>query len=144
MENNKVVTGSTYRRNRKETQFDALDVAIELKHKVSVYVMNEKRVPKRWRYFNGKPAVDYARYIRDCVSVANDIYLGKGTIESRREMQNKALQYCNLLQLQLMDIIEECEGATEESMRDISDMLTDLIRKIKRWTKSDSDRIGKS
>lgn len=144
MENNKIVSGSTYRRQRKETQFDALDIAMGLKHKVSMYVMNEKRVPKRWRYLNGKPAVDYARHIRDCVSAANDIYLDMGTIESRREMQEKALRYCNLLQLQLMDIIAECDGATEESMRDISNTLTDLVRKIKRWTKSDSDRVGKS
>lgn len=144
MENNSVVTGNTYRRHRKETPFDALDIAVDLKHKVSVYVMNEKRVPKRWRYFNGKPAVDYARYIRDCVSVANDIYLDKSTIETRREMQEKALRYCNLLQLQLMDIIAECDGATEESMIDIADTLTDLIRKIKGWIKSDSGRVGNS
>nr|DAL67065.1 MAG TPA: hypothetical protein [Caudoviricetes sp.] len=33
--------------------------------------MNEKYVPKKWRYFNGKPAVDYATAIRDYVSGCN-------------------------------------------------------------------------
>ena len=76
--NTKYSYGQNYRRNRTETKFDTLTLANQLKHKVSVYVMNETYVPKRWRYFNGKPAVDYARTIRDCISIANDIWLEIG------------------------------------------------------------------
>ena len=64
----KFTYGNNYRRTRRETQFDTLDMAVSLKHKVSVYVMNDRYVPKRWRYINGKPAIDYARAIRDCIS----------------------------------------------------------------------------
>lgn len=138
----KIVTGNTYKKHRRETKFDVLDIATELKHKVSVYVMNEKRVSKKWRYFNGKPAADYARMIRDCVSMANDIFLDKDNLQHRKQLQEKALSYCNLLQFQLMDIIAECDGATEESMRSIVDLLLDLTRKIRKWIKADSDRVG--
>lgn len=139
--------GNNFRRNRKQTQFDTLDMAVELKHKVSVYVMNEKYVPKKWRYFNGKPAVDYARSIRDCISTSNDIKLEKTQspekLAERARLQERALSYCNLLQLQLMDIIEECDGATEENMRQVTDLLDDLIGNIIKWNKSDNERIGK-
>lgn len=73
----KFTYGNNYRRTRRETQFDTLDMAVSLKHKVSVYVMNDRYVPKRWRYINGKPAIDYARAIRDCISDSNDIFLNK-------------------------------------------------------------------
>ncbi len=132
--------GNNFARNREETQFDTLDLAQELKHKVSKYVMNEKRVPTRWRYMNGKPAIDYARRIRDLVSVANEIRLNQENIEKRNELQKQALAYCNILQLQLMDIIAECEGATHENMREITDTLDKLIGKIRNWNKSDDKR----
>ena len=43
----KFTYGNNYRRTRRETQFDTLDMAVSLKHKVSVYVMNDRYVPKR-------------------------------------------------------------------------------------------------
>ena len=138
--------GSNYRRNRKETKFDALEMANELKHKVSKYVMNENYVPKRWRYINGKPAVDYAREIRDNISFANDIRLEGPDIkqmqEKRNAYQQKALSFCNILGSQLSDIISECAGATDENMREITDLLDKLIGKIINWIKSDSNRSG--
>lgn len=140
--------GNNYRRNRTETQFDTLTLANTLKHKVSVYVMNSKYVPKHWRYMNGKPAIDYARYIRDCVSMANDIWLDNKVddnekVKKRGELQSKALSYCNILQLQLIDIQKECDGATDENMREVIDTLGNLIGKIINWSKSDNDRAGK-
>lgn len=39
--NTKYSYGQNYRRNRTETKFDTLTLANQLKHKVSVYVMNE-------------------------------------------------------------------------------------------------------
>ena len=146
--NTKYSYGQNYRRNRTETKFDTLTLANQLKHKVSVYVMNETYVPKRWRYFNGKPAVAYARTIRDCISIANDIWLDdkvpdEEKVKKRSELQARALSYCNILQQQLIDIVEECGGATEDNMREITDYLSDLIGKIINWSKSDNGRAGK-
>lgn len=146
--NTKYTYGNNYRRNREETQFDTLTLANELKHKVTIYVMNESYVPKRWRYMNGKPAIDYARSVRDCVSMANDIWLDNKVpdeekMKRRGELQAKALSYCNILQQQLIDICDECDGATEENMRDVTDTLSNLIGKIINWNKSDNVRAGK-
>lgn len=135
-----------YRRLRKETQFDTLDLACKLKHLVAVYAMNEKRVPKRWRYMIGKPAIDYAGTIRDCISAANDIRIDGNPapedLKERARLQKRALSYCNILQLQMMDIAQECEGATAESMKEITETLLELTRKIPKWIKSDSGRSG--
>ncbi len=146
--NTKYSYGNNYRRNREETKFDTLILANELKHKVSMYAMNPKYVPKHWRYINGKPAIDYARYIRDCVSMANDIWLNdkvpdEEKIKKRAELQERALQYCNILQQQLIDIQEECDGANDENMREVVNTLSNLIGKIINWNKSDNGRAGK-
>lgn len=138
--------GSAYRRNRHGTQFDTLMLANELKHKVSMYVMNEKHVPKKWRYFSGKPAADYVRFVRDYVSMANDIWLDakipdEEKIRKRKDLQQRALSYCNILQQQLADICAECDGATPESMRSITETLSQLVSKIIKWSKSDSARL---
>lgn len=138
--------GPSYARQRKETQFDTLDLAINLKRRIARYVMNEKRVPKRWRYVEGLPALNYAREIRDCISDANDIRIDGAdpdNIARRRRLQYKALSACNRLLEQLDDITEECEGATDESMRAIVDIITALVRKIPKWIESDSNRAGK-
>lgn len=139
--NGKYSYGGNYRRNHKPTKFDTLTLTNKLKHAVSVYVMNEKRVPKRWRYINGKPAIDYARTIRDYIVLANGTWLNKNSEDEnskRKELQQNALSYCNVLQMQLIDICAECEGATEENMREITDMLNCLVGKIINWIKSDS------
>ncbi len=139
--------GYNFLRTRRKTQFDLLTIAVDLRRKVAKYVMNERYVPKKWRYFDGLPAVDYARTIRDDISLANDIKIGTKDadpekVKERLNLQEHALSYCNLLQDQLLDIIEDCEPATETSMREISDMLEDLIKRLMKWHDTDNARSG--
>lgn len=142
--------GSTYQRNRKDTKFDTGAVATELKSKVSKYVMDEDHVPKRWRYIDGKPAIDYARHIRDLCVMANDIKLDSPDKDNRIAMEYEALRYCHVLQLQLLDIIEDCSGATHENMREVTDLLNKLFGKIRNWieaneaaaSSNETDAIG--
>ncbi|MCD8208534.1 MAG: hypothetical protein LUD72_11395 [Bacteroidales bacterium] len=137
------MAGQNYARLRKETKFDVLELAVSLRRQVARYVMNEKRVSKKWRYFDGLPAVNYARTIRDYISYANDIRLDDPErAEERILLQEKALQYCNVLHFQLLDIIEDCEGATHENIHVITDTLSELIAKLKKWHKSDIARSG--
>ena len=132
--------GDTYRRNRRETKFDIPEMAHKLKHEVAKYCMNEKYVPKRWRYIDGKPAIDYAAKIREAVIIANEIPLDTAHIKIRENYQQTALSYCHLLELQLMDIAEECDGATHDNLHNVTDSLNTLYSRIKRWKQSDSKR----
>ena len=144
---NSIKKSNTYRRDRNETEFDTLDKARSLKRRIARYVMNDKKVPKRWRYIEGVKAIDYAIKIRDCVSRANDIMLDpehfdQEKADERLKYQDYALSYCNILQLQLDDIIEECEGATHDNMAPIIDELIKLIRMTVAWKNSDKNRMG--
>ena len=146
MSNNSIKKSNTYRKDRNETEFDTLDKAKNLKRRIAKYVMNEKKVPKRWRYVEGVKAVDYAVKIRDCISRANDIkfdpeHPDPEKVKERLKFQDYALSYCNILQIQLDDIVDECEGATYDNMGPTFDELTELIRMTVAWKNSDNKRI---
>ncbi len=137
--------GYNFARTHKETDFDIMTLAVDLKKKVAKYVLNEKYVPKKWRYFDGRDAVIYARNIRDCASWANDIKIGTEDadpekVKERLEYEEKALRYCNMLQFQLMDIIDDCDGANEDNMSEITDDLDALMGKLKKWNEKDKER----
>lgn len=44
---------NVYTRNRKKTPFDVLANAEKLQDLVTLYVMNERYVPKKWRFMIG-------------------------------------------------------------------------------------------
>lgn len=127
-----------FRRFREETDFDILELADQLKRKTAVYIMNEKRVPKRWRYVYGIQAVQYADRIREAVTIANDIHAtSEELLAERRRYQTRALSYCNLFQCQLIDMEETLDGVTSENLREIVDILDGLISRVINWRKKD-------
>ena len=127
-----------FRRFREETDFDILELADQLKRKTAVYIMNEKRVPKRWRYVYGIQAVQYADRIREAVTIANDIHAtSEELLAERCRYQTRALSYCNLFQCQLIDMEETLDGVTSENLREIVDILDGLISRVINWRKKD-------
>ena len=50
---------NVYTRNRKKTPFDVLANAEKLQDLVTLYVMNERYVPKKWRFMIGQDPVSY-------------------------------------------------------------------------------------
>ena len=60
-----------YRRFRAPTDFDTLELCDDLKRETAKYIMNEKRVPKRWRFIYGTKLLEYADKIREYVTFAN-------------------------------------------------------------------------
>lgn len=129
--------GNNYARQRNSTKFDTYELAKQLKLEVTSYVMNDKRVSKRWRYIEGKSTVECAKKIRRYIRRANAEQVGS---DKRIKYQLKALDWCAELQDQLDDIINECSGATHENMKRVSNILDELISKIINWRKSDKER----
>ncbi len=139
--------GYNFSRTIKETKFDTLVIARDLRAKVAKYVMNEKYVPKKWRFVDGIKAVDYAVEIRDSIALANDIKIGTDDadpdkVRERLDLQEYALSYCNILQLQLLAIQEDCDGANDNNMREVTDLLDDLIKRLTKWHDTDNARSG--
>lgn len=48
---------NVYTRNRKKTPFDVLANAEKLQDLVTLYVMNERYVPKKWRFMIGQDLI---------------------------------------------------------------------------------------
>ena len=74
-----------HERDRGETGFAPVDYAASLQDSVTTYVMNEKYVPKKWRYVLGIDAIRKADEIYDSVSYANKIWLKPETVPMRRK-----------------------------------------------------------
>ena len=127
-------SGATYAKDRTETEFDLPEKAKYFRRKVMKYCMNESRVPKRWRYFIGEPIVEKASAVRDYIIMANDIKADTDRKkELREEYRLKALSFCNLLQMDIEDMIDILDGCTYENMREITDDLVDIIKRVTKW-----------
>ena len=48
---------NVYARNRKKTKFDVVTNAEKLQDDITLYVMNEQLVPKKWRYMIGEDLI---------------------------------------------------------------------------------------
>ena len=65
---------NVYTRNRKKTPFDVLANAEKLQDLVTLYVMNERYVPKKWRFMIGQDLIKKIDELNDNIIAANSIY----------------------------------------------------------------------
>nr|DAT43491.1 MAG TPA: hypothetical protein [Caudoviricetes sp.] len=91
-----------YAKDRKPTTFDPIITAAKLQDAVTIYVMNEKHVPKRWRLIVGVDLIQKADELNDNVIAANAIYATdetklerrKGTAKTEKTSQARGV-WCN-------------------------------------------------
>ena len=62
---------NVYTRNRKKTPFDVLANAEKLQDLVTLYVMNERYVPKKWRFMIGQDLIKKIDELNDNIIAAN-------------------------------------------------------------------------
>lgn len=65
---------NVYTRNRKKTPSDVLANAEKLQDLVTLYVMNERYVPKKWRFMIGQDLIKKIDELNDNIIAANSIY----------------------------------------------------------------------
>lgn len=112
-----------YARNRKQTHFDPVDTAAALQDEVTRYIMNEKRIPKRWRQVVGLPLVQMADLISDLAIDANETWPDEKHIEERRELWRKTIKACKKLDRKLARVQNTVPSATAGSMATILELL---------------------
>lgn len=64
---------NVYTRNRKKTPFDVLANAEKLQDLVTLYVMNERYVPKKWRFMIGQDLIKKIDELNDNIIAANSM-----------------------------------------------------------------------
>ena len=125
---------NVYVRNRKKTKFDVVTNAEKLQDDITLYVMNERLVPKKWRYMIGTDLVAK----NDNVVAANSIYATtEKDLETRKTYQQKAIINGYQIQRKLKRLIRCVPSATASSLEDIVTLLEAEIKDIKGWRKND-------
>ncbi len=129
---------NVYVRNRKKTKFDVVTNAEKLQDSITLYVMNERSVPKKWRYMIGEDLIAKIDELNDNVIAANSIYATKEKeLETRKTYQQRAIINGYQLQRKLSRLIRCVPSANASSLEDIIALLEEEIKDIKGWRKND-------
>ena len=112
-----------YARNRKETYFEPVDNAAALQDAVTKYIMDEKRVPKRWRLILGIDLVEKVDEIADLAIAANETWPDEKHIEKRRDYWRDCLKACKQLDRKFARLQNCVPSATAGSMGEILKLL---------------------
>lgn len=111
-----------YKRNKKETSFEPVDNAAKLQDEITKYIMNENRVPKRWRPIAFK-AAEKAGEIADLAIAANETWPDEKHIEKRREYWRDCIRACKQLDRKLTSLQNCIPSVTAGSLNEILRML---------------------
>ena len=129
---------NVYVRNRKKTKFDVVTNAEKLQDDITLYVMNERFVPKKWRYMIGEDLIAKIDELNDNAIAANSIYATKEKdLETRKTYQQRVIINGYQLQRKLTRLIRCVPSATASSLEDIIALLEEEIKDIKGWRKND-------
>ncbi|NNJ30079.1 hypothetical protein [Lacrimispora defluvii] len=132
---------NVYTRNRKKTPFDVATNAEKLQDLVTLYVMDEKRVPKKWRYMIGQDLIRKIDELNDNVIAANSIYaMNEEDLSKRKEYAQRAISNGYQLQRKLSRLVRCVPSATPASLYEITALLSQEIDDMKGWRKNDKIR----
>lgn len=107
----------------------------EIRAEITRCMMNENRVPKRYRFVFAMPGIDIARRMMEEITAANTIYpTTAAEVEQRREHQNEAIICCE-------QIIQHLQWLVDTLPVNVSDfdIVVEKINKevalLKNWRK---------
>ena len=130
-------------RYRKESPFEARDLAREIEVKIIKLCMNEKYFPKRYRFTVAQSIIEITQKMGDYVTYANSLPLKPEYKEERELNQRRAMAMCEII-LRKLDLSERLgfsipDGLLEETVR----MIDREEKALKRWIASDNSRLKK-
>lgn len=132
---------NVYARNRKKTKFDVVANAEKLQDEITLYVMDETKVPKKWRFMIGKGLIEKIDELNDNVIAANSIYATNDKeLEDRRRYEQRAINNGYQLQRKLARLIRCVPSATASSLETITELLKEEIDDLNGWRKNDKVR----
>ena len=126
-----------YARKRTLSQLQFFKTGHDLQVAITKYVMNDRYVPKKWRYNIGNRLISTVDNMMDNIVNANSIYpTNELLLEQRSLFQTYANNNCYQLQNQLIRLHECVPTATMKSLLGIIKLLHYEKILLKGWKKS--------
>lgn len=137
-------------RNRGITEMEFYRVADDLRAEISVFLMSDKNIPKKWRSIFTYPILNMIQDMFDCIVEANDTYpYTDAEVEERKRLQKCCIEYCEKVFERLQyamrviwwDTLQRDENNTERRRLEyhlikIGEMLDREEALLKGWRKS--------
>ena len=124
---------TVYARERKETSVQYIIDAKKLQREVIRYMMNEKRVPKKWRYMLARGAMAKASEIVDNAVGSHSVFPNtEEKLKLRKAYLQDALTNCYQLHARLDCMVDVIDNVTVDSLSVIISLLVDEIAGLKK------------
>ena len=128
---------TVYKRNRKETSTQYVVVAQNLQVAVIKYMMNEKYVPKKWRYMLAHGAMRISSDILDNVIGSYRTFPNtEERLLERKRYLDKAVVGCYQLQSRLLCMVRTIDTVNAENLGNITSLLLDEIELLSKTLKN--------
>ena len=128
---------TVYKRNRKETSTQYVVVAQNLQVAVIKYMMNERYVPKKWRYMLAHGAMRISSDILDNVIGSYRTFPNtEERLLERKRYLDKAVVGCYQLQSRLLCMVRTIDTVNAENLGNITSLLLDEIELLSKTLKN--------
>ncbi|MDL2318552.1 hypothetical protein LJC74_05690 [Eubacteriales bacterium OttesenSCG-928-A19] len=118
--------------------------ATQLRIELTRLVMNEKHVPKRYRFIFAQPIITMLRNLMNGIIAANTIYpTNDHELEQRRDYQTRAIIHCEQL-LQELQYMMTVLPIGAETLRPATERIVAETRLLKAWRKTNKVMTSKS
>lgn len=133
---------NVYARDRKTTTLETLNVAKELSAEVYKLIMNDRKFPKKHRYFIGKSLYNTSEKIIEGIYRANNIFpRNKEDAAKRREHQEDSLKECSLF-LNFLELYSNIlPQVSYKDIQKFSQLTVRTKQLLTNWIKSDSEQF---
>jgi len=115
------------KRHRNLSELEFWRTGTEIRAELTRYLMNEKKVPKRWRPVFTFPGIKYAIKMLEEITAANTIYpTTEAELNQRRAHQNEAIIACEQIIQHMQWMIE----TLHTSVNDFESLFEKVIKEI--------------
>jgi len=128
---------TVFKRNRKETATQYVVTAQDLQVAVIKYMMNEKYVPKKWRYMLAHGAMRIVSDILDNVIGSYKTFPNTDDrLAQRRNYLEKAMIGCYQLQNRLLCMVRVIDTVNADNLGNITSLLLNEIELLNKTIKN--------
>ena len=126
-----------YERNRKTTKLQCITTAKELQTELLKYIMKEKNMPKKWRYFIGQDAAKSVNRLLENIISANSVYpINEHELQIRKDYQTQALACCRQIQNYIFCMKNCIDETNLDKLKKLFEILRQEYKLLLNWKKA--------